>query len=183
MSFRAGFWLVISFLLLADIVLLLLSPVVGAFFLALLVLAVALMILLKPERWEQAKFHFRKKQKGQKQEKNTKNPQKMVLKRCDSGATGAIVIDHSPFEIGRSADCDYMVEDMPSVGRHHCRIIYRESTNNYYIEDLGSKNGTFVNSFRLAANTPMLLKSGSMISLDRIQFIFIADRRTDKSAL
>lgn len=174
MSFRAAFWLIISFFILVDLVLLLLSPVIGAISLVLLVLAVALMILLKPEWWEQAKFRIRKKKENQQPGKTTKNPRKMVLERCDRGTSGvgAIVIDHSPFEIGRSGDCDYMVSEMPSVGRHHCRIIYRESTNNYYIEDLGSKNGTYVNSFRLAANTPMLLKSGSMISLDKFQFIF-----------
>ena len=169
MSVRAVFWLVFAFLMLVDVILMLLSVPVGIIVLCLIVLAIALMILLRPDWWQRVKPSRGKKKQGT-DVKPTK--QIMVLERCDNRTIAPIVIDHSPFELGRSAECDYMLENMPSVGRHHCRIIYKETTNNYYIEDLNSKNGTFVNSFRLVPNTPQLLKPDNMVALDKYQFIF-----------
>ncbi len=45
------------------------------------------------------------------------------------------------FEIGRSARCDLPI-DQESVSRHHARITF--DGNEYWIQDLGSTNGTFV---------------------------------------
>lgn len=44
--------------------------------------------------------------------------------------------------IGRFADCDFQVKD-DTVSRHHA-VVTNES-DGYYIEDLGSSNGTFIN--------------------------------------
>jgi ABC-type multidrug transport system ATPase subunit/pSer/pThr/pTyr-binding forkhead associated (FHA) protein len=44
--------------------------------------------------------------------------------------------------IGRAIECDIRL-DTPMVSRHHARITKRDSI--YCLEDLGSKNGTFVN--------------------------------------
>jgi diguanylate cyclase (GGDEF)-like protein len=50
-------------------------------------------------------------------------------------------IERLPFVLGRAADCDLRLED-PALSRRHCRI--REGTEGLLIEDLGSRNGTFV---------------------------------------
>jgi diguanylate cyclase (GGDEF)-like protein len=47
----------------------------------------------------------------------------------------------APFEIGRSARCDLPI-DQESVSRHHARITF--DGKDYWIQDLGSTNGTFV---------------------------------------
>lgn len=44
--------------------------------------------------------------------------------------------------LGRRADTDVMIDD-PSVSRRHAAIMFRDGS--YYIEDLGSSNGTMVN--------------------------------------
>src|SRR6202789_2168826 len=48
----------------------------------------------------------------------------------------------APFEIGRSSKNDLFL-DQESVSRHHARITF--DGTNYWVADLGSTNGTFVN--------------------------------------
>lgn len=54
--------------------------------------------------------------------------------------------------IGRWEDNDVVVDDR-WVSRHHARI-HREDEG-YVVQDLSSKNGTFVNGRRIAAPTPL----------------------------
>ena len=49
--------------------------------------------------------------------------------------------------IGRSDDCDIVI-DSKHVSRHHARI-FSSSDGQWYVEDLGSSNGTFVNGERV----------------------------------
>ena len=51
----------------------------------------------------------------------------------------------------------------PVVSRHHARIVNREGA--YYLEDLNSKNGTYVNGSLVAYHSPVKLKR-----MDRISF-------------
>ncbi|PMU07080.1 Fis family transcriptional regulator, partial [Pseudomonas sp. FW305-20] len=50
--------------------------------------------------------------------------------------------------IGNGSDCDLRLDD-PFLSAHHARIRLRESGAGYEIEDLGSKNGVFVNGLRV----------------------------------
>lgn len=45
------------------------------------------------------------------------------------------------YMIGRDPDCDIVVAD-PFVSRKHAKIFYRDGK--WFIEDVGSKNGTYV---------------------------------------
>lgn len=170
MSKRAIFWLTAAFLIVVDVVVILLSPMAGLIFLFLLLLAAALLFLFVPHLWSKIGFHRKKKTDDLLETPSAMRT--MVLERCDTSSTSPIVISHSPFEIGRSSDCDYVMENMPSIGRHHCRVIYKQETNNFYIEDLGSRNGTYVNSSRLGAHMPTLLRVGSMVAMDKYQYLF-----------
>ena len=174
MSSRAAFWLITAFLAVVDAVLLLLSPAVGVVALFLMILAMAVVMLVKPKLWEQIRPH-RQRKTADDTLPIMKNAKRMVLERCDASGVDPIVIDSSPFVIGRLGDCDYVL-DIPTVSRHHCRISYNENTNNYYIEDLGSRHGTVVKMIRLQPNTPVLLKEGDLIELDKCQFVFKPER-------
>ncbi len=44
--------------------------------------------------------------------------------------------------IGRDADCDYSIQD-ETVSAHHARLSYHH--NQWWVEDLNSTNGTFLN--------------------------------------
>jgi len=50
--------------------------------------------------------------------------------------------------IGREPDCQVVVDDR-QASRHHARILQTE--DGYVLEDLGSKNGTYLNGQPLTA--------------------------------
>jgi pSer/pThr/pTyr-binding forkhead associated (FHA) protein len=60
--------------------------------------------------------------------------------------------------VGRAAECDLRLDDT-YVSQEHARIFAKDGS--WYVEDLGSTNGTFVNEQRLAA--PAMLTSGDRI--------------------
>ncbi len=82
-----------------------------------------------------------------------------------------IPIDMDTLTIGRGMD-DQPVDvevNVPQVSRLHCRIERRRS--DYYIEDCGSKNGTYLNRKRLPKNQPARFQVGDRIRLANVIFI------------
>lgn len=75
----------------------------------------------------------------------------------------------SDMVIGRSLGSDIRVEHS-SVSRRHARI-YRNGAD-YYIEDLGSANGTMVNDSDLHQNAPVKLRAGDRIRVGEVEFGF-----------
>jgi hypothetical protein len=70
------------------------------------------------------------------------------------------------FVVGRSGedDCHYVV-DRPYVSPQHCEFIYRDGR--FFIKDLGSKNGTFVNGERLPREREIIVPIGSEIEVTK----------------
>jgi DNA-binding winged helix-turn-helix (wHTH) protein len=69
--------------------------------------------------------------------------------------------------IGRTPDCAVRI-DSPQVSRHHARILVHEGRAT--VEDLGSKNGTFVDGARLDA--PRRLEDGDNVCVGPALLIF-----------
>lgn len=63
--------------------------------------------------------------------------------------------------VGRMADCDIVLEDK-FVSRRHCKI-EQNADGEYYVEDVGSSTGTFLNDDRLVERAP--LKNGSVLKI------------------
>lgn len=57
-----------------------------------------------------------------------------------------IVLNRSPFTVGRKVDKDLVIAD-PRVSRDHAQIV--QEGLDFYLQDLGSKHGTFINGERI----------------------------------
>ena len=57
-----------------------------------------------------------------------------------------IVLNRTPFTVGRKVDKDLVIAD-PRVSRDHAQIM--QQGQEFFLEDLGSKHGTFVNGERI----------------------------------
>ena len=77
-----------------------------------------------------------------------------------SGNRNKVLVNASPFQIGRQSDNHLTLRDN-RISRAHARIYYE---NGYYIEDLASRHGTFINGERIQKRV--------LRSSDRIEFGF-----------
>jgi pSer/pThr/pTyr-binding forkhead associated (FHA) protein len=71
--------------------------------------------------------------------------------------------------IGRGQDCDLVLEDNNS-SRRHCLI--RKWAGHYKLEDLQSKNGTFVNGMKVSSAQ---LGDGDLIAVGDQMLVFKMD--------
>src|SRR5262245_60929123 len=76
--------------------------------------------------------------------------QMTFVKGANQGTTIELVGDR--IVIGRNADCN-VVLNVPAVSREHAVI--RKLQSKYYIEDMKSRNGTFVNNKEVSARTQL----------------------------
>jgi phosphoserine phosphatase RsbU/P len=74
--------------------------------------------------------------------------------------------------LGRHPDCHIVVE-VGAVSRNHCHVI-REGSD-YKVEDLGSRNGTFVNDEPEKISGKRTLKLGDVIRVCEVNFTFQTD--------
>jgi diguanylate cyclase (GGDEF)-like protein len=81
-----------------------------------------------------------------------------VLTGLEGGRVHVITADSTV--VGRAPGCDLRIDDS-SLSRQHCRI--RKTTGAWFVEDLGSRNGTTVNGMRIQA--PQRLDDGALIQL------------------
>lgn len=54
--------------------------------------------------------------------------------------------------IGRGVECDVVIKDA-KASRKHCRLVRKEE--GFVLEDLGSKNGTYVDGKRISEKIAM----------------------------
>ena len=70
--------------------------------------------------------------------------------------------DGGEAKLGRTADNDVVIKDA-SASRSHARVF--EKGGKYFLEDVGSANGTKVNGAALKPKAPRELKPGDKISI------------------
>ena len=75
--------------------------------------------------------------------------------------------------LGRSSRNDVVIKDK-FVSKNH--LLIREKNQRYYLEDLGSANGTFLNGVKIDTNELIELQNNDKIGVGFIQFIFVDKR-------
>lgn len=92
----------------------------------------------------------------------------MPFLRYSSPSQGVVFVELGgrPVTVGRSKDCQLVLED-ESASRRHCEVRY--SQGSFYLHDLGSKNGTYVNGRQVKMHA---LKDRDLISVANSQFTY-----------
>lgn len=70
--------------------------------------------------------------------------------------------------IGRGTQNDIVLKD-PYVSKEHAKVV--EDEGKYFLEDLDSANGTYLNNEKVLDVT--ILKNGDRIKLGQIEFLFV----------
>ncbi len=76
--------------------------------------------------------------------------------------------------IGRYADCDIVMREAGRVSRYHAQFLCRDGR--YFLKDMGSRNGTFLNDRQVGAD-PQSLQDGDRVRVCDLVFVFCADDR------
>jgi hypothetical protein len=84
----------------------------------------------------------------------------LILRQGNEVGRRWILSRTAPLSIGRHEDCDITLPDR-QVSRNHARIFWQD--DGYFIEDLGSKNGTHVNGQDVA--TAVRLEDGDELQV------------------
>jgi class 3 adenylate cyclase len=85
--------------------------------------------------------------------------------------------DLTSLSIGRSPQATVVITDDPNVSRKHA-LVQREASGDYYLSDLGSRNGTTMNGAPVTAPVP--LADGDSFTIGSHRFVF--HQTVDRSA-
>jgi len=79
-----------------------------------------------------------------------------------NGAGDAVRLANETVTLGRGPECDLTIDDEYISTRH---AVFRQHEGLWYAEDLGSTNGTFVDSARI--HGPTEVRNGSLVRLGK----------------
>jgi hypothetical protein len=96
-------------------------------------------------------------------ELQSKELQSLELQFVGNGNQQNFRIGAEPFILGRSQQRSDGHIDSRQVGNTHCRII--SEGGRFYVIDLNSRNGTYLNGTRLPSQQPCILSHGDMLLL------------------
>ena len=94
----------------------------------------------------------------------------------DSTGQHAIHLDslESGFTIGRGSDSNLRLREDSAISRKHCLIFKNMANGDFFLRDLESSNGTFVNNKHLHGEE-VRIENGDIIGLGSIAFTFKED--------
>lgn len=102
----------------------------------------------------------------------------MIIQTVEGVVSNRFDIEKPSLNFGRSVESHVQIDDL-AVSSKHARISVEEENGKevFYIEDLGSTNGTFVNEESI--NDKVLLRHNDNIRVGWNNFIFIDENEVD----
>jgi hypothetical protein len=94
-------------------------------------------------------------------------PQASLVVRQGAGVGMTFSITGEEIILGREEGLGISIRD-PEVSRRHARVFWQSA--DYYVEDLGSTNGTFLNGTRITSPQP--LRAGDAIGIGQTLLVF-----------
>src|SRR6476620_8745741 len=92
-----------------------------------------------------------------------------VVIRAGGGRVGeSFALDHDRMTIGRRPDSDVFLDDV-TVSRDHALLVKRGG--DYYLDDLGSLNGTYVNRHRIESHR---LDDGDELQVGKFKLTYLS---------
>ncbi|MBQ8318332.1 MAG: type VII secretion protein EssC [Lachnospiraceae bacterium] len=89
-----------------------------------------------------------------------------------------IVIDKDNFIVGKSANnSDFVLDTSSAISRSHCRFV-KYKDDKYCIEDLDSKNGTYLNGYQLQSGQLYEISEGDKLKLADIELDVAYEKKT-----
>lgn len=92
----------------------------------------------------------------------------LFISGINTPACVQLLIIKPEFKLGKSDACDGVLAFSDEISREHCKILWREGQ--YYVIDLNSTNGTFLNDDMLAPNHEYPIKPGDRLKLSSVSF-------------
>lgn len=93
-----------------------------------------------------------------------------LLLKFNAAVLKEIPLDKDSLSVGRKPDNDIVI-DNPAVSGHHCKV-FRQG-DGYYLEDLDSTNGTYLNEKRVMKSG---LHDNDVIGLAKHALVFVEDK-------
>ena len=95
--------------------------------------------------------------------------QSMRLVAVNTPLPFELKVNRDEFTIGRKeSQVDGLISFNKMIGRVHCKVNYIKGS--YYITDLQSANGTYVNKARITPNEPCRIENGDIVRLANSEF-------------
>jgi len=85
----------------------------------------------------------------------------IIIKSVFSSPT-TLKLKEGEYIIGRDPSCQVVLTD-PYVSKKHVRLFYRDGK--WYVEDLGSRNGTYINGEDIRGRGAVEVKPGTEVIL------------------
>src|SRR5713101_5993949 len=92
-----------------------------------------------------------------------------LLLKFNAAVIKEIPFDKDSLSVGRKSDNDIVV-DNPAISGHHCRIL--KEGNAYFVEDLESTNGTYVNEKRIQKAG---LRHNDVVGVAKHALVFVSE--------
>ena len=100
-----------------------------------------------------------------------------LLLKFNAAVIKEIAFDHDSISVGRKPDNDIAI-DNPAISGHHCKISKQGGT--YFVEDLESTNGTFVNEKRIKKAG---LHHNDVVGIAKHSLLFLEDAAAPQAAV